>query len=43
MSRPEKLSLSGLSRGDLEALIDHLAAENAALKQTVAVIAHGVG
>lgn len=36
MSRPEKLSLSGLSRGDLEALIDHLAAENAALKQTVA-------
>lgn len=36
MSSPEKLSLSDLSRGDLEALIERLLAENTALKQTVA-------
>lgn len=36
MSAPEKITLSGLSRGDLEALTEHLLAENAALKQVVA-------
>jgi hypothetical protein len=35
VSAPEKLSLSGLSRGDLEALIERLLAENAALKQAI--------
>jgi predicted 2-oxoglutarate/Fe(II)-dependent dioxygenase YbiX len=36
MSSSEKLSPSGLSRGELEALIEHLLAENVALKQMVA-------
>lgn len=36
MPAPEKLSLSGLSRSDLEALIECLLADNAALQQTVA-------
>ena len=35
VSAPEKISLSGLSRGDLEALTERLLAENAALQQTV--------
>jgi Transposase IS66 family len=36
MSVPEKISLSGLSRGELEALAERLLAENAALKQAIA-------
>src|SRR4051794_14943032 len=36
MSVPEKIPLSELSRGDLEALTERLLAENAALKQAVA-------
>jgi hypothetical protein len=35
VSAPEKISLSGLSRGELEALTERLLAENAALQQTV--------
>ncbi|HSK39872.1 MAG TPA: hypothetical protein VK943_08890, partial [Arenibaculum sp.] len=38
MSEPEKLSLSGLSRGELEGLVDRLLVENAALKQAVAAL-----
>jgi hypothetical protein len=36
MSVPEKITLSGLSRGELETLAERLLAENAALKQAVA-------
>jgi hypothetical protein len=36
MSAPEKLTLSGLSRGALEALAERLLAENAALQQAIA-------
>jgi len=36
MSAPEKISLSGLPRGELEALAERLLAENAALKQAIA-------
>ena len=36
VSTPEKLSLSGLSRDDLEALTERLLADNAALKQALA-------
>ena len=36
MSVPEKIPLSELSRGDLEALTECLLAENAALRQAVA-------
>src|SRR4051812_19451242 len=36
MSTPEKITLSGLPRGELEALAERLLAENAALKQAVA-------
>ena len=36
MSVPEKISLSGLSRGELVALAERLLAENAALKQAIA-------
>src|SRR5688500_11735514 len=36
MSAPEKITLSGLSRGELEALAERLLAENAALKQAIA-------
>jgi Transposase IS66 family len=35
MSVPEKISLSGLPRGELEALAERLLAENAALKQAI--------
>jgi Transposase IS66 family len=36
MSAPEKITLSGLSRGELEALAERLLAENAALRQAIA-------
>jgi hypothetical protein len=36
MSMPEKITLSGLPRGELEALAERLLAENAALKQAIA-------
>src|SRR5688500_10722899 len=36
MSGPEKITLAGLPRGELEALAEQLLAENAALKQAVA-------
>jgi Transposase IS66 family len=36
MSGPEKISLSGLLRGELEALAERLLAENAALRQAIA-------
>src|SRR5688500_4242841 len=36
MSTPEKITLSGLPRGELEALAERLLAENAALKQAIA-------
>ena len=36
MSVPKKISLSGLPRGELEALAERLLAENAALKQAIA-------
>ena len=36
MSAPEKITLSSLSRGELEALAERLLAENAALKQAIA-------
>src|SRR5438309_5451222 len=36
MSVPEKIALSGLPRGELEALVERLRAENAALRRAVA-------
>ena len=36
MSAPEKITLSGLSRGELEALAERLLAENAALQRAIA-------
>jgi hypothetical protein len=36
MSAPEKITLSGLPRGELEALAERLLAENAALRQAIA-------
>src|SRR5436853_3677445 len=36
MSAPEKIPLSGLPRGELEALAERLLAENAALKRAIA-------
>src|SRR5215217_6083781 len=36
MSAPKKISLSGLPRGELEALAEQLLAENAALRQAIA-------
>jgi hypothetical protein len=42
MSGPEKITISGLSRGQLEALAERLLAENAALKQAIAKLREGV-
>src|SRR5436305_1129274 len=43
MSAPEKIALSGLPRGELEALVERLLAENAALRGAVAELrAEGV-
>ena len=36
MSAPKTIPLSALSRGDLEALVERLLAENAALQQAIA-------
>src|SRR3954462_7724148 len=36
MCAPKKISLSGLPRGELEALAEQLLAENAALRQAIA-------
>src|SRR3954453_18335240 len=36
MSAPEKIPLSGLPRGELEAVAERLLAENAALKRAIA-------
>jgi hypothetical protein len=36
MSAPEKITLSGLPRGELEALAERLLAENAALRRAIA-------
>jgi prefoldin subunit 5 len=36
MSAPERITLPGLSRGELEALAERLLAENAALRQAIA-------
>src|SRR4051794_41980422 len=36
MSAPEKIALSGLPRGELEALVERLLEENAALRRAVA-------
>ena len=36
MSAPKKISVSGLPRGELEALAEQLLAENAALRQAIA-------
>src|SRR3954452_1197698 len=36
MSAPEKIALSGLPRGELEALVERLSAENTALRRGVA-------
>src|SRR5947208_10467773 len=36
MSAPEKIALSGLPRGELEALVERLLAENTALRRVVA-------
>src|SRR3954470_6337022 len=42
MSVPEKIPLSGLSRGDLEARTERLLAENAAVKQAMAELRAGI-
>jgi hypothetical protein len=42
MLGPEKITVSGLSRGQLEALAERLLAENAALKQAIAKLREGV-
>ena len=42
MSAPEKIALSGLPRGEPEALAERLLAENAALRRVVAELRAGV-